>query len=196
MVPVGMVAECVAIKSGLTEIVQAVEILRCELVVSELVVSELIVAKLIVGGERVAISHCVVVTEIMRSVTSNCCMCVRPAVGARCTATPPMTHVGQGTMVATASAMPAATSAVKRGKPTPAVTATATASTSASVATPGDCRSVRDDAKGANRSAGRQNTYRSLLHGTSPLELKPLARRRVRQPHESRLIQNLATAAE
>ena len=29
-----------------------------------------------------------------------------------------MTHVGQGTMVATASAMPAATSAVKRSKPT------------------------------------------------------------------------------
>jgi len=29
-----------------------------------------------------------------------------------------MTHVGQGAMVATASAMPAATSAVKRGKPT------------------------------------------------------------------------------
>src|SRR5262249_54106625 len=111
MVPVGMVAECVAIKSGLTEIVQTFEILRCELVVGELVVTELIVAelivaelivaelivaelivaklivaklivaKLIVGGKRVATSvfqivtgsppsissHCVVVTEIMRS---------------------------------------------------------------------------------------------------------------------------------
>src|SRR5262249_6544743 len=88
---------------------------RCELVVSELIVSELIVAKLIVpklivGGGRVVTSvceivtgnppsmtgHCVVVTEIMRSVTSKCCMRVRPAVGARCTATPPLTHVGQG----------------------------------------------------------------------------------------------------
>jgi hypothetical protein len=36
-----MVAECVAIKSRLTEIVQTVEILRCELVVSELVVAQL-----------------------------------------------------------------------------------------------------------------------------------------------------------
>ena len=88
MVPVGIVAECVAVESGLTEIVQTVEILRCELVVSELIVSELIVAKLIVpklivGGGRVVTSvceivtgnppsmtgHCVVVTEIMRSVT-------------------------------------------------------------------------------------------------------------------------------
>src|SRR5262249_38741049 len=91
MVPVGMVAECVAIKSGLTEIVQTFEILRCELVVGELVmaklivaeliVAELIVAKLIVGGKRVATSvfqivtgsppsissHCVAVTENMRS---------------------------------------------------------------------------------------------------------------------------------
>jgi hypothetical protein len=50
MVPVGVVAECVAIKSRLTEIVQTVEILRRELIVGELVVSELIVAKLIVGG--------------------------------------------------------------------------------------------------------------------------------------------------
>jgi hypothetical protein len=48
MVPVGIVAECVAIKSSVIEIVQTVEILRCELVVSELVVSELIVAQLIV----------------------------------------------------------------------------------------------------------------------------------------------------
>ena len=81
MVPVGVVAKCVAIKSGVTEIVQTVEILRSELVVSELIVAQLIVTKLIVGGERVATSvfqivtgsppsmtgHCVVVTEIMRS---------------------------------------------------------------------------------------------------------------------------------
>lgn len=42
MIPVGIVAKCVAIKSGLIEIVQAVEILRCELIVSELVVSEIL----------------------------------------------------------------------------------------------------------------------------------------------------------
>jgi hypothetical protein len=47
MVPVGIVAECVAIKPRVIEIVQAVEILR-----RELVVSELVVAKLIVGGKR------------------------------------------------------------------------------------------------------------------------------------------------
>ena len=47
MVPVGVVAEGVAIKSSVIEIVQAVEILR-----RELVASELVVAKLIVGGKR------------------------------------------------------------------------------------------------------------------------------------------------
>ena len=103
--------------------------------------------------------------------------------------TPPMTHVGQGTMgstmVATASAMPAATSAVKRSKPTaPAVIATAstptampTAPTSATMPAtastptampPSDCRDVRHDAKRAHRNACRQNAYRSLLHGTFP----------------------------
>jgi hypothetical protein len=61
MVPVGVVAECVAIKSRLTEIVQTFEILPCVLVVSPLVM-----AKLIVDGKRVATSVCV--TEIMRSV--------------------------------------------------------------------------------------------------------------------------------
>ena len=47
MVPVGMVAECVPIKPGVIEIVQTVEILRCELVVGELVVVELIVRELV-----------------------------------------------------------------------------------------------------------------------------------------------------
>ena len=196
MVPVGIVAECVAIKSGLTEIVQTVEILRCELVVSELVVSKLIVAKLIVaklivGGERVVTSvceivtgnppsmtgHCVVVTEIMGSVTAAAHdVRVRPAVSARCMATPPMTHVGQAT-VGKSAAMPAtASTVISSSKPTaPAVKSTAsavksTASTSASAfAAPGDCRSVRDDAKRANRNACRQNAYRSLRHGTLPI---------------------------
>ena len=53
MVPVGIVAEGVAIKSSVIEIVQAVEILRCELIVSKLVV-----AKLIVGGKRVVTRIC------------------------------------------------------------------------------------------------------------------------------------------
>jgi hypothetical protein len=53
MVPVGIVAEGVAIKSGVIEVVQTVEILRCKLVMSELVV-----AKLIVGGKRVVTSVC------------------------------------------------------------------------------------------------------------------------------------------
>ncbi len=107
MVPVGVVAECVAIKSRLTEIVQTVEILRRELVVSELVVSELIVAELIVGGKRIATSACEIVTKIMGSelmtaaahgVTSKWCMRVRPAVSAQCMATPTMTHRGQATV--------------------------------------------------------------------------------------------------
>jgi hypothetical protein len=67
MVPVGIVAECVAIKSGITEIVQTFEILRCELVVSEL-----IVAKMIVGGERVATSVFQIVTGNPPSITGHC----------------------------------------------------------------------------------------------------------------------------
>ena len=42
MIPIGMIAEGVAIKTGVIEIVQTVEILRCELIVSELVVSEIL----------------------------------------------------------------------------------------------------------------------------------------------------------
>jgi hypothetical protein len=116
-----MVAECVAINSGLAEIVQTFEILRCELVVSELIV---------VGGGRVVTSvceivtgnppsmtgHCVVVTEIMGSVTAATHgVRVRPAVSAPCMATPPMTHVP--------AAMPATASTVKcSSKPATAVT--------------------------------------------------------------------------
>jgi hypothetical protein len=47
MVPVGIVAKCVAIKSSVIEIVQAVEILRCELIVRKLVVAKLIVSELV-----------------------------------------------------------------------------------------------------------------------------------------------------
>jgi hypothetical protein len=38
MIPVGIIAESVAVKSGLTEIIETVKILRRELIVSELVV--------------------------------------------------------------------------------------------------------------------------------------------------------------
>ena len=72
MVPVGMVAEGIAIKAGVVEIVQAVEILRCELVVSELVVAKLIVAKLIVGERAVTeIMAAVVITAAAHGVTGK-----------------------------------------------------------------------------------------------------------------------------
>jgi hypothetical protein len=87
-----------------------------------------------------------------------------------------MTHVGQATAGSKPAAMPAtASTVISSSKPTaPAVKPTAsavksTAPTSASAfAAPGDCRSVRDDAKRAHRNACRQNAYRSLLHGTFP----------------------------
>src|SRR5215472_14002093 len=100
MVPVGIVAKIVAIKSGLTDIVQTFEILRCGFVLSDLVlilsgkliltgvceliltgVCELIltgVCELIltgvcvvtsIAGHCVMTEICVIVTEIMRSVT-------------------------------------------------------------------------------------------------------------------------------
>jgi hypothetical protein len=47
MVPVGMVAERVAIKPSVIEIVQTVEIMLCKLVMSELVVAKLIVSELV-----------------------------------------------------------------------------------------------------------------------------------------------------
>ena len=90
MVPVGMVAEGVAIPSRLAEIVQTFEILRCVLVVSELVVSPLVMAKLI-SVCVTEISVCVTeisvcVTEIMGSVVMT--VAARPAVSAQCMATP------------------------------------------------------------------------------------------------------------
>ena len=105
---------------------------------------------------------------------------------------PPMTEVGRATMdgksmkpTATAvkagkstTAMPATTPAaptVKPSKPTaPAVKSTASAMATpattpmpaaASTTPAGDCRSVRDNAKRANRNARCQNTYCFLLHG-------------------------------
>jgi hypothetical protein len=84
-----------------------------------------------------------------------------------------MTHVGQATAGSKPAAMPATASTVKSSsKPATAVTTaptSATTATSASVAAPGDCRSVRNDAKRANRNACRQNAYRSLRHGTLPI---------------------------
>jgi hypothetical protein len=157
-----MVAECVAIKSRLTEIVQTVEILRCELVVSELVVAQLIVAQLIVTQP--------IVTEIMTAaahgVTSKSA-CVSPAT------------MGSNSMVPTASAMPATTT-VNPSKPTasamPATTAATAVITTASTAStaptttptamPGERRDVCHDAKRTHRDARCQNGYCSLIHGT------------------------------
>jgi hypothetical protein len=147
MVPVGVVAECVAIPSCLAEIVQTFEILRCVLVVSELVVSPL----------RVATSVCV--TEIIVCVTeiSVCVFCVTEI--SVC-----VTEI-RGSVVMTV----AAPSMTNVGKPTAsAATPTVAAASASAFAAPGDCRSVRDDAKRAHRNACRQNAYRSLLHGTFP----------------------------
>ena len=47
MVPVGIVAERVAVKPGVIEIIQTVEVLRYELVVSKLIVAQLIVSELV-----------------------------------------------------------------------------------------------------------------------------------------------------
>jgi hypothetical protein len=155
-----MIAEGVAIKSSVIEIVQTMEIMLCKLVMSELVVSQLVVAKLIVvervvtgvfeivAGNPPSISgHCVIVTEIMGSelmtaaahgVTSkSACMQGVSRMSAQCVATPPMTNVGQATMgskpmVPTASAMPAATPTVKPSKPT-ATAVPATTSTAPAV---------------------------------------------------------------
>jgi hypothetical protein len=163
MVPVGVVAECIAIKSRLTETVQTVEILRRKLIMSELVVCELIVAKLIVGGKRIS----VIVAKIMGSelmtaaahgVASKWCMRVRPAVSAQCMATPPMTHGGQ-----------ASTGSKSTKSAASAHTPTSMPATANPTAMPSDCRGIRDDAKRAYRDACCQNAYRSLLHGMSPI---------------------------
>jgi hypothetical protein len=102
----------------------------------------------------------------------------REAVGAQCMATPPMTNMGRAAVgnkaVTAATAMPTTPTAstVKRSKPTaPAVTtAPAPTAMSASATTmPGDCRGVRDDAKRANRNAGRKNANCFLvLHDALP----------------------------
>ena len=119
------------------------------------------------GGERI-------VTEIMGSelmtaaahgVTSKSMSVVGVRRKAVSMATPPMTNVPAATMgsksmkatataVATTSAVPTTTSAM------PTTSAVPTASTAFC-----DCRSVRDDAKRANRNARCQNTYCFLFHG-------------------------------
>jgi hypothetical protein len=185
MVPVGVVAECVAIPSCLAEIVQTFEILRCVLVVSELVVSPLRVATSVCVTEIIVcvteISVCVTeisvcvfcvteisvcVTEIIVCVTeisvcvteiSVCVFCVTEI--SVC-----VTEI-RGSVVMTV----AAPSMTNVGKPTAsAATPTVAAASASAFAAPGDCRSVRDDAKRAHRNACRQNAYRSLLHGTFP----------------------------
>jgi hypothetical protein len=68
----------------------------------------------------------------------------------------------------TKSMIPTA-SAAKSSKPT--TSAVIPTASTAPTAMPSDCRDVRHYAKRANRNAGRQNAYRSLLHRTSPLEV-------------------------
>jgi hypothetical protein len=195
MIPVGMVAERVAIEPGVIEIVQTVEILR-----RELVVSKLVVAKLIVGRERVTTSvceivtgnpssitgHCVIVTDIMgselmtvavRGMTSkSVCMdgVSRKAVSAQCMATPPMPHVGQAPAgskpmkpTAAAQSMGSMPTPAAKPMPTPAAksTPTPTANTATTATLSGECGGVRHHAERANRNACCQNTYRFLLHG-------------------------------
>ncbi len=102
---------------------------------------------------------------------------------------PPMTEVGRATMGGksmkptapavkagkSTTAMPATTPAaptVKPSKPTastptpmPAASTPTTMPATAATTPAGDCRSVRDDAKRANRNARCQNSYCFLLHG-------------------------------
>jgi hypothetical protein len=148
-----MVAERVAIKPIVIEIVQTVEILRCKLVVSELVVAKLIVSELvpsavqlIVGGKRVvrntvtgnSPSISVTVTEIVASKVMTAAshgvasksMSMK-AASRKAVTTPPMTHVGPATMTA-ASAVKAAKSA----EPTASATMKPTASTVKAASTP------------------------------------------------------------
>jgi hypothetical protein len=167
MVPVGVVAKCVAIPSRLAEIVQTFEILRCVLVVSGLVVSPL----------RVATSVCV--TEIIVCVTeiSVCVFCVteisvcvteiRGSV-VMTVAAPSMTNVRKPTASAATPTVAAASTAPSVAAASTAPSVAAASASASAFAAPGDCRSVRDDAKRAHRNACRQNAYRSLLHGTFP----------------------------
>jgi len=191
MVPVAIVAECVAIKSGLIEIVQAVKIPRCELVVSKLIVSELIVAELIMGGERVVTSVCEIVTGKPRSITGHCVIvteimggevsaaathrvtsksvCVH-GVSRKAMSAQRMAVAGKPMKPAAAESMgskPVKSTASSKPMSAPAAKSMTTATT----ATPsGKCRDVRHDAKRAHRNARRQNSYRSLLHGAFPID--------------------------
>jgi hypothetical protein len=172
MVPVGVVAECVAIPSCLAEIVQTFEILRCVLVVSELVVSPLRVATSVCVTEIIVcvteISVCVTEISVCVFCVTEISVCVTEIRGSvvMTVAAPSMTNVGKPTASAATPTVAAASTAPSVAA---ASTAPSVAAASASAfAAPGDCRSVRDDAKRAHRNACRQNAYRSLLHGTFP----------------------------
>ena len=91
---------------------------------------------------------------------------VRVAVCAHCMATPSMPNATMGSME------PTKPTRVSAATPMPTTSAVRTASTPMPASTPvpattpvGDCRSVRDDAKRANRNARCQKTYCFLLHG-------------------------------
>jgi hypothetical protein len=64
MIPVGVVAEGVAIKSGLTEVVETVKMLRRQLIVGELVVTERIVVRDLVS-QRVSVTKPIVGERIL-----------------------------------------------------------------------------------------------------------------------------------
>jgi hypothetical protein len=143
-----------------------------------------------VGGERIVTGNSpsitrpsVTVTEVVASVVtahrvtskSMSVVGVRRAMRAQGMTTPPVTNVCPATVdsksMAAAPAVPT-TSAV------PTTTAVPTASTASC-----DCRSVRDDAKRANRNARRQNTYCFLVHGGFPQSTsKASAARNAREP--------------
>ena len=142
----------------------------------------------VTGNSPSITRHRVTVTEIVSSKVMTAAAHsvtmerVRNTMSAQCTATPPMTHVGQATMEPTMepTAMPAAAPTVKPGavkttKPTgmPAPTAMPAAATAmpaaAPTAMPGNCRNVRHDAKRANRNARCQNAYYFLLHDAFPI---------------------------
>jgi hypothetical protein len=141
----------------------------------------------IVTSDMMTAAHGVANSMSMGSVS-------RKAMSAQAMATPPMANATMSgkPMVSTASAMPAATPAMKPGKSTapavkatastaPAVKATASAPTAMSPAATapmpaGDCRDVGDEAKRANRNARCQNAYRPLHGALSLIEVGSNAR--------------------
>jgi hypothetical protein len=146
-----------------------------------------------ITGHRVTVTE-IVASELMTAagygMTRSMSMeGVREPVSAQRVAAPAMTNATVGKSVEPTASMESAASTVKSGKsmePTTSAVKPTTASTmkpttastvkaatasatmptaTAPTAMPSDCRSVRDDAKRANRNARCQNTYCFLFHG-------------------------------